>query len=131
VSSTRPAPHNGLESNPARSCRPAAGRAASHGGFHQPPVQVGLDQPGPEVEQGALGERRLVSVQTVQHQLPAAVHHRRLDHLVIGGTGVGLHDQRQSQLRRRHRRLPLGAVGIHPGQLGLELIAEQFMTALA
>jgi hypothetical protein len=131
VSSTRPAPHSGLESNAARKL-PASGRAGRqrHRAFHQPPVQIRLDQPGPEVEQRALGKRRLISVQTVQHQLPAPVHHRRLDHLIIRGAGVGLQDQRQGQLRRRHRRLPLGAIGIHPGQLGLELLAEQLMAML-
>jgi hypothetical protein len=111
---------------------PARGRAGRqrHGRLYQPPVQVGLDPPGPEVEQGALGERRLLGVQAVQHQLPAPVHHGRLDHLVIGGTGVGLQDQRQRQLRRRHRRLPFAAVGLQLGQLGLELLAEQLMATL-
>jgi hypothetical protein len=125
----RPPQRTGVQRRPKL---PASGRAGRqrHGAFHQPPVQVRLDQPGPEVEQRTLGKRWLLGVQAAQHQLPTPVHHRRLDHLIIGGTGVGLHDQRQRQLRRRHRRLPFGAVGVHPRQLGLELFAEQLMTTL-
>jgi hypothetical protein len=79
-----------------------------------------------------LGKRRpagLPGAQAVQHQLPAPVHHARLDDLVIGG--VGLQDRGQRQLRRWHRRLPLGAVCIGPGQFLLEGLVEQLMAALA
>ena len=45
----------------------------------------------------ALGKRRLLRVHAVQDQLPAPVHHRRLDHLIIAGPGIGLHDRGQRQ----------------------------------
>ena len=117
VSSTRPAPTADWNPTPPEAAGPRPGSTPAPRSLYQPPVQVGLDQPGPEVEHGALGERRLLGVQAVQHQPPAPVHHRRLDHLVLGGTGVGLQDQRQPQLRRRHRRLPFAAVGVQLGQL--------------
>ncbi len=90
-------------------------------------IPPGSDHPGAEPHQGALGERRPVGVQTVQHQLPAPVHHTGLDHLVVRDTGIGLQDQRQRQLHRRHRRLALRTVAVGSGQLGLEHLVEQLM----
>jgi hypothetical protein len=69
-------------------------------------------------------------VHAVQHQLPAPIHHRRLDHLIIRGAGIGLQDRRQPKLRRRHRRLPNRLIGVHPGKLGLQVLVEQLMTVL-
>jgi hypothetical protein len=50
------------------------------------------------------GKRRLPCVDAVQDQLPAPVHHRRLDHLIIGHARVSLQDRGQRQPGRRHRR---------------------------
>jgi hypothetical protein len=58
-------------------------------------------------------------------------HYRRLDHLVVGHPGIGLHDRRQRQLRGRHQRVPLRAVRICLRQLGLELLVKQLVTVLA
>jgi hypothetical protein len=87
-------------------------------------------QPRTEADQRRLRKRRLGVIHAPQHQLPAPIHHCRLDHLVVGGAGVGLQDRRQPKLRRRHRRLPNRLVGIHRGQLGLEALVEQLMTML-
>ena len=110
---------------------PARPRGQRHRPLDQPPVQVALDQPLTESHQGSLGKRWLLRVHAVQHQLPAPVHHRRLDHLIVGGPGIGLQDRRQRQPGRRHRRLPLRAVHVRFRQLGLELLVEQFVTVLA
>jgi hypothetical protein len=89
------------------------------------------DQPGAEPHQRPLRKRRGRMVHAVGHQLPAAVHHQRLQRLVVAGAGVGLQDRHDPQQRRRHRRLPLGPVVVHPGQLGLERLVEQLMAVLA
>jgi hypothetical protein len=89
------------------------------------------DQPGSKGDQRRLRERRLRLVHAIQHQLPAPIHHRRLDHLIIGGTGVGLQDRRQPKLGRRDRWLPDRLVLVHLGKLALEIRIEQLMTVLA
>src|SRR4029453_11138747 len=58
--------------------------------LHQPPIQIVGDQPRAEADQRRLRKRRLGVVHAVQYQLPAPIHHRRLQHLVIGGAGIGL-----------------------------------------
>ena len=115
--------------------RPGAEPPGPRGQLHrppdQPPVQVPLDQPQAEPHQGPLGKRRLLRAQAVQHQLPAPVHHRRLDHLIVRDLRIGLQDRRQRQPGRRHRRLPFRAVHVRFRQLGLELLVKQLMTVLA
>ena len=97
----------------------------------QPPVQVMLDQPLAESHQGALGKRRFLRARAAQDQLPAPVHHRRLDHLVVTDPRIGLQDRCQRQLRRRNRRLALRAVHVGPCQLRLEYLVKQLMAILA
>jgi hypothetical protein len=110
---------------------PPGRRGHLDGALDQPAVQVRLDQPGPEPHQRALGKRWPLGVQAVQHQLPAPIHHRRLDHLVVADPLIGLHDQRQRQLRGRHGRLPVRRIDVRAGQLGLERLVEQLMAMLA
>jgi hypothetical protein len=73
----------------------------------------------------------MTGIHAVQHQLPAPVHDRRLDHLIVRRPGVGLHDRGQRQLRGRHRRLPLRAVRVRPPQLSLKLLVKQLMPVQA
>jgi hypothetical protein len=122
----------GIQRRPQRPrAEPPGPRGQRHRALNQPPVQVALDQPLAEPCQGALGERRSIRVHAIQHQLPAPVHRRGLDHLIIGHPGIGLQDDGQRQPGRRHRRLPLRAVYIGFRQLGLELLVKQFMPVLA
>jgi hypothetical protein len=90
-----------------------------------------LNQPGAEADQRCLRKRRLRVVHAVQHQLPAPIHHRRLQHLVVGGAGVGLQDRRQAKLGRRDRRLPDRGILVHPGELMLQVGVEQLVAVLA
>src|SRR5437660_10092295 len=99
--------------------------------LYQPAVQVVLDQPPPEADQRALAERRIPHVEAVQDQLPATVHQRALDGLVIRAAGVRLQDRGQGQLRRRHRRLALRGFRVGGCQLGLELLLEELVPVLA
>jgi hypothetical protein len=128
----RPPQGAGVQRRPQRPrAEPTRGAGQLDGAFHQPTIKLVGDQPRPEPDQRALAKRRPLGVQAVQHQLPAPIHHRRLDHLVVGGAGIGLQDRRQRQQGRRHRRLPLGAVGPGRGQLGLEALVEQLVAVLA
>jgi hypothetical protein len=125
---TRPPQRAGIKRRPQGPiAEPTALSGQLDSALDQPAVQVVGQQPGAEADQGALGKRRPLDIQTVQHQLPAPIHHRRLDHLVISGAGVGLQDRRQPKLRRRDRRLALGALLPGRGQLGLEVVVEQFV----
>jgi hypothetical protein len=72
----------------------------------------------------------MLCAHAIQHQLPAPVHDRRLDHLVVADPGIRLQERGQRQPGRRHRRRPLRAVGIRLRQLGLELLVKQLMTML-
>src|SRR5437660_10628116 len=99
--------------------------------LYQPAVQVVLDQPPPEADQRALAEGRIPHVEAVQDQLPATVHQRALDGLVIRAAGVRLQDRGQGQLRRRHRRLALRGFRVGGCQLGLELLLEELVPVLA
>jgi hypothetical protein len=122
----------GVQRRPQRPvAKPTVGLGQRHGLLHQPTVKPGRDQPRAEADQRALAKRWPLGVQAVQHQLPAPIHHRCLDHLVIAGAGVGLQDRRQRKLRRCHRRLPLGAFLPGRGQLGLEGVVEQLVAVLA
>src|SRR6266566_2796904 len=134
VSSTLPAPHNGLESSAARSLPPGdpTGKLPiqPHRALHQPPIQLMGDQPSAKHPKRRLRKRRLGVVHAVQHQLPAPIHHTGFDHLIIASAGVGLQDRRQAKLRRRYRRLPHRGVLVHAGQLGLEVGVEQLVAVL-
>jgi hypothetical protein len=61
----------------------------------------------------------------------APIHHRGLQHLVVAGTGVGLQDRGQGQLRGRHRWVASRTVLVGRGQLGLEGIIQQLVAVLA
>ena len=124
----RPPQRAGVQRRPQRPRpEPLRPRGQLHRALDQPPVQVMLDQPPAEPHQGSLGKRRLFRAHAVQDQLPAPVHHRRLDHLVVADLRIGLQDRRQRQPGRRHRRLPLRAVRVSFRQLGLELLVKQLM----
>ena len=110
---------------------PLRPRRQLHRPLAQPPVQVTLNQPLAEPHQGPLGKRRLLRAQAVQHQLPAPVHHRRLDHLIVADLRIRLQDRRQRQPGRRYRRLTLRAVHIRFRQLGLELLVKQLVPVQA
>jgi hypothetical protein len=128
---TRPPQGAGIKRRPQRPItKPALSLGQRHGALHQPPIKLSGDKPRAETDQRALRERRPLGIQAVQHQLPAPIHHRRLDRLIIGGAGVGRQDRRQRQLRRRHRRLPLRALLVGHGQLGLEVVVEQLVAVL-
>ena len=53
-------------------------------------VQVVRDEPQAEVEQCPATERWMLGVETVQHHLPALVHHREFHCLLITDVAVGL-----------------------------------------
>ena len=78
-----------------------------------------------------LTPRRLLSVQTIQHQLPAPVHHARLNDFIIGDAGIRFQDQRQRQQRRGHRGLSALRFLIQLRQLLLKRFVKQFMPVLA
>src|SRR5215510_1652520 len=134
VSSTRPAPHSGEESSAARSARapnPFRARRQDNRPLDQPPVQVMPDQPLAEPRQGALRKRRILRAQAIQDQLPAPVHHPRLDHLIVTDPRIRLQDRCQRQLRRRNRRLAPRAAHIGLRQLRLEYLVKQLIAVLA
>jgi len=54
-----------------------------NGSLNEPSIHVGLDEPLTESYQRPFTERRLLAVQTIQHQLPASIHHRRLNDFII------------------------------------------------
>jgi len=89
-----------------------------------------FDQPRAKRHQRRLRKRRSRVVHAIQHQLPAPIHHTGLDHLVVGGAGIGLQDRRQSKLRRRDWWLPDRPVLVHSGKLGLQPLVEQLMAVL-
>ena len=68
----------------------AAGGGHLHRPFQQAAVQMLGDQPLTKDDQGAFAEGRGVAVQTVQYQLPTAIHGGGFDHFVIGNLRVGL-----------------------------------------
>ena len=79
-----PPPGAGVQRGPQRPHpEPLRGRGQLNRPLDQPPVQVTLDQPGPERDQGPLGKRRLLRAQAVQHQrtAQAAERHVRADRL--------------------------------------------------
>ena len=78
-----------------------------------------------------LTPRRLLGVQTIQHQLPAPIHHGRLNYFVIRDATVCLQDKRQRQHRRGYWRLPALRFAIQTRQLLLKRFIQQFMAVLA
>jgi hypothetical protein len=88
------------------------------------------DQALPKGAQGAFTEGRCLCVETVQHQLPPAIHGRGLDHLVIGDLRVRLEQRRQGQLGWGHRGVALRLVFIKCHQLLLKGLGKQLVTVL-
>jgi hypothetical protein len=91
VSSTRPTPHNGLLSKAARKARGRARLTLAgdlDGSFDQPPIHVPLNEPLAKGHQCAFTERRLFGIETIEHQLPASIHERRLNDLIIRNPSV-------------------------------------------
>jgi hypothetical protein len=78
-----------------------------------------------------LTPRRLLAVQTIQHQLPASIHECRLNDLIIGDAHIGLQNERQGQHRRGNRRLSTLGWAIQVRQLLLKRFVEQFMSLLS
>src|SRR6266567_3882805 len=98
VSSTRPAPHNGLLSSAARNGRGpnswvwracSMGRSMSHGSSLRFNESLAKGHHCSEAYGCLLG------VQTVQHSLEASIHEDRFNHLVIGDARVRLQNDRQ------------------------------------
>jgi hypothetical protein len=100
------------------------------GSFDEAPIHLRLNKSLAEGYQCSFTERCLLGVQTIQHQLPAPIHHRRLNHFVIGDTGVRLQDERQRQYRRGYRRLPSLRFAIQTRQLLLKRFIQQFVSVL-
>ena len=134
MSSTRPAPNRGVESRTARSClapKPPVCLRQGDGPIQQGLVQVVRDEPHPEVEQGALAEGGLLGTETVQHHLPALVHHGELHRVPIADVTVGLQQRGEGQQPRLHRRLASRFRAIALGQRVLKVCVEELMAVLA
>ena len=101
-----------------------------HRALDQPPIPVLRDQPRPKTDQRAFAERRRVTVQTIQRQLPPPIHHRCLDDFIVRHAGIGLQNRGQRQLGWRYRRLPLRAVGVALRQFGLKDLVEDLVPVL-
>jgi hypothetical protein len=91
---------------------------------------VGNQQPA-KGDQGAFAERGRLGLQAIEHQLPAPIHHRGLDHFIVRDAGVRLQDGRQRQLGGGDRRLPLRRLLIDLRQLGLKRGIEDGLAMVA
>ena len=100
------------------------------GPIQQGLVQVVRDQPHPAVAQGALAEGGLLGPETVQHQLPALVHHGEIHRVAIADVTLGLQQRRESQQPRRHWRLASRCRAIALGQRILPVRVEERMAVL-
>jgi len=98
VSSTRSAPTGGWSPAPPAAPGPRTPSSARP----PPPCAQSAGGPGPSrsaacgTPPGFPWKRRLFRAHAVQDQLPAPVHHRRLDHLIITDPGIGLQDRRRA-----------------------------------
>jgi hypothetical protein len=108
----------------------ATGGRDLHRPFQQAAVQLLGDQPLTKDDQGAFAEGRGVAVQTVQHQLPPAIHGGGFDHFVIGDLRVRLEQGRQRQLGRGHWGMPLWLILIECCQLLLKGLGKQRMAVV-
>jgi hypothetical protein len=94
-------------------------------------VQVVGDQPHAQVKQGALTEGRVLGAETVQHQLPALVHHGQLDRVPITDVTIGLQQRREGQQPRVHRLLAARLRAIALGQYVLKVCIKALVAVLA
>src|SRR6266702_516098 len=134
VSSTRPAPHNGLLSSAARNGRGpnswvwracSMGRSMSHGSSLRFNESLAKGHHCSEAYGCLLG------VQTVQHSLEASIHVDRFNHLVIGDARVRLQNDRQGQLRGSNGRVPSLAWPVEGRQFLLERFIAQIVPVMA
>src|SRR6266702_4936932 len=134
VSSTRPAPHNGLLSSAARNGRGpnswvwracSMGRSMSHGSSLRFNESLAKGHHCSEAYGCLLG------VQTVQHSLEASIHEDRFNHLVIGDARVRLQNDRQGQLRGSNGRVPSLAWPVEGRQFLLERFIAQIVPVMA
>src|SRR6266702_8194908 len=134
VSSTRPAPHNGLLSSAARNGRGpnswvwracSMGRSMSHGSSLRFNESLAKGHHCSEAYGCLLG------VQTVQHSLEASMHEDRFNHLVIGDARVRLQNDRQGQLRGSNGRMPSLAWPVEGRQFLLERFIAQIVPVMA
>jgi len=102
-----------------------------HRPLDQATVEVGGDQALAEADQRAFAERWGDAVEAVEHQLPAAIHRCRLDHLVVRGAGVRLEHQGQRELRRGNGWLAQPTRAIGCGKLCLQGVIDKQMPLLA
>src|SRR6266702_4983708 len=134
VSSTRPAPHNGLLSSTARNGRGPNSwvwracsmcRSMSHGSSLRFNESLAKGHHCSEAYGCLLG------VQTVQHSLEASIHEDRFNHLVIGDARVRLQNDRQGQLRGSNGRVPSLAWPVEGRQFLLERFIAQIVPVMA
>src|SRR4029453_9279303 len=90
-------------------------------------VQMVRDEPQAKVEQRAATEGRLLGAETVQHHLPALVHHRELHRVLIAHAAVGLQQRSQRQDPSVDGGFAPRRRTIAPGQRLLNVRVEQFM----
>lgn len=87
VSSTRPAPHNGLLSraaSPARDPKLLGLAGKLNRPFDESSIHLGINETLPKGDERSEAPRRLLGIQTIQHQLPPPIHQRRLNDLITG-----------------------------------------------
>src|SRR5262249_4658363 len=94
-------------------------------------IHLGIDEALPKSDERAFAEGCLISVQTVQHELPPPIHEGRLDHFVIRHACVGLQNDRQGQLCGSDGWMPPLARSVEIRQFLLERFIEQFVPMVA
>src|SRR5215813_7856425 len=102
-----------------------------HRPLQQGLVQVVLDEPHAKVEQGALAEGQLLGVETIQHHLPALVHHREFHRIPIAHVAVGLQQRSEGQHPCFHGRFAARLWLVCLGQRVLQRGIQQLMASLA
>ena len=82
------------------------------------------DQALTKGDQGSLAKGRRSRVETIEHQLPAAIQGRRFDHFVIGDLRIRLEQRREGQLGGGDRGLTLPLVFLECQELLLKGIGK-------
>src|SRR5262245_11745081 len=134
VSSTRPAPNNGVESKAARSClapNPPVCSAKATVRSNRTLSKSWAMRPHAKVEQCPWAEGGLLSVETVQHHLPAFVHHGECHSIPITHVTVRLQQGGEGQHPRLHRRFTVQILTVSLCQRLLERGIQQGMALLA
>src|SRR5262249_38184110 len=94
-------------------------------------VQVVLDEPHAKVAQGALTEGWLLGVETIEHHLPALIHHGEFHRIPIAHVAVGLQQRSEGQHPRFHGRFAARLWRVCLGQRVLQHGIQQLMASLA